>query len=240
MNDSGAGNAFTVTLRFHSDLPYFLKRNESHGLVVRTLREKASVKDVIESCGVPHTEVDLIICAGTPCDFRFHLTGEIAVEVYPPSAPLEVYPAARLQRRDLRRFVVDGHLGKLARDLRLFGFDAVYRNDADDVLLLGIAVGERRALLTRDRRLLMHAAVHDGYCPRSHFAEEQLAEVMARFDLSAVIRSYTRCLRCNGMLEPGAEGERDRRAGAADENLLRRFPPLFVVPAGVLGGLPFL
>jgi uncharacterized protein with PIN domain len=201
VNDSSAASAFAVTLRFHGDLPFFLKRNEADGLVVRSLREKTSVKDVIESCGVPHTEVDLILCEGAPRDFRFHLTHELAVEVYPRSMLMDDRSARRLQRRHHSRFVVDGHLGKLARDLRLLGFDTVYRNDAEDAALLRTALDEERALLTRDRRLLMHAAVRDGYCPRSQFAEEQLAEVMRRFDLAATTKPYTRCLRCNGGLE---------------------------------------
>ena len=205
MNDSRGSTAFAVTLRFHGDLPYFLKRNDAHGVVVRQLREKTSVKDVIESCGVPHSEVDLILCAGVPRDFRFHLIDDVEVEVYPPSTPADFHSAARLQRRRLRRFVVDGHLGKLARDLRLLGFDTAYRNDVDDLSLLRIAVEEERALLTRDRRLLMHAAIRDGYCPRSQFADEQLAEVMSRFDLDEATKPYTRCLRCNGALEPVAK-----------------------------------
>lgn len=205
MNDSRTAGAFAVTLRFHGDLPFFLKRNEAHGLVARTLREKTSVKDVIESCGVPHTEVDLILCEGEPRDFRFQLTHEAALEVYPLSAATDVHALGRLQRRHHSRFVIDGHLGKLARDLRLLGFDSVCRNDADDAMLLRIAVEEARALLTRDRRLLMHSAVRDGYCPRSHVPDEQLAEVMDRFDLGAATRPYTRCLRCNGALEPVAK-----------------------------------
>lgn len=205
MNESAAAVGFAVTLQFRGDLPFFLKRDQADGQVVRTLREKTSVKDVIESCGVPHTEVDLILCAGVPCDFRFHLTHGVAVEVYPTSAPTDVHPASRLQRRHHARFVVDGHLGKLARDLRLLGFDTAYRNDADDASLLHTALEEDRALLTLDRRLLMHAAVRDGYCPHSHFAEDQLAEVMCRFQLGASTRPYTRCLRCNGALEPVAK-----------------------------------
>ena len=202
MNGSGAEGAFAVALRFHGDLPFFLKRDEADGLVVRRLREKTSVKDVIEACGVPHTEVDLILCEGAPCDFRFHLAQHAEVHVFPPSAATDSHAASRLQRRDHSRFVVDGHLGKLARDLRLLGFDTVYRNDAYDASLLRTALEEDRALLTRDRRLLMHAKVRDGYCPRSHFVEEQLAEVTRRFQLGATARPYTRCLRCNGALEP--------------------------------------
>ena len=202
MSDRDALDRFAVSLRFHGDLSFFLKRSEPRGHVVRTLREKTSIKDVIESCGVPHPEVDLILCGQSACEFGFHVTGDASFDVYPVSAPVDIHPAHRLQRRQLSRFVVDGHLGKLARDLRLHGFDAFYRSDADDPLLVRISVENERVLLTRDRRLLMHAVIRDGYCPRSDLVEDQIVEVIRRFDLVDATRPYTRCLRCNGALEP--------------------------------------
>lgn len=201
MNEIGRAAEFSIALRFHGDLPFFLKRAESHGELSRKLREKTSVKDVIESCGVPHPEVDLILCDGTPASFAHQLSSDATIDVYPVGYSPEIRSAQRLQRREVARFVVDGHLGKLARDLRLLGLDAVYRTDADDVTLAQIAIAEHRALLTRDRRLLMRAVVRDGYCPRSDRAEEQIVEVLRRFELRAAIRPYTRCLRCNGALQ---------------------------------------
>ncbi len=192
---------FAVSLRFHGDLAFFLKKASLGAEVVRLLGEKTSVKDVIESCGVPHPEVDLILCDHVPSGFEFQLTHQAAVDAYPVSVPLHFHPAQRLQRRDLRRFVLDGHLGKLARDLRLLGIDTAYTNDADDLLLVRIASEEDRALLTRDRRLLMRSAIRDGYCPRSDVPEEQTVEVIRRFDLASAIQPFTRCLRCNGLLE---------------------------------------
>ena len=165
------------------------------------MREKTSVKDAIESCGVPHTEVDLIVCGGTPVSFAHQLSSDARVEIYPVNHSPTTFSADRLQRHNITTFVVDGHLGKLARDLRLLGVDTIYRNDADDAELVEIAVGQQRGLLTRDRRLLMHAIVRDGYCPRSDRAEEQIVEVLRRFDLPGAIRPYTRCLRCNALLE---------------------------------------
>ena len=201
MNERERLTRFAVTLRFHGDLAYFLKRSDSGGEVVRLLGEKTSVKDVIEACGVPHPEVDLIVCGGVPRRFGFHLTEESSVNVYPVASARDLHPAERLQRRQVTRFVVDGHLGKLARDLRLLGFDTSYRSEAEDMELVRVAAAERRALLTRDRRLLMHSVISDGYCPRSQPAAEQLVEVVRRFDLRPAIRAFTRCLRCNGILE---------------------------------------
>jgi len=113
----------------------------------------------------------------------------------------------RLQVRRWQRFIVDGHLGKLARNLRLLGFDVAYDREAQDQQLLGIMESENRALLTQDRRLLMHSIVRHGYCPRSQHADEQTIEVIRRFDLFDSIAPFTRCLRCNAPLEKVAKGD---------------------------------
>ena len=132
----------------------------------------------------------------------------------------------RLQTIGISRFVADGHLGGLTRNLRLLGFDVAYRQNADDRQLLDVMVRENRALLTRDRRLLMHAIVQHGYWPRSQNADEQTIEVVRRFDLSELIAPFTRCLRCNAPLEDGSQGRRNRQTRAAYQNLLRPVPSL--------------
>jgi uncharacterized protein with PIN domain len=191
---------FIVTLRFHGDLVGFLKRDERERLVTRRLFDKASVKDVIESCGVPHPEVDLIVVNGQAVDLTVQLSTDATVEAYPVPAPNELFPACRLQSRKERAFVADGHLGKLTRDLRLLGIDVSYRWDAHDNDLLATMSEDRRALLTRDRRLLMHRVVQTGYFPRSQNSIEQTVEVIQRFNLAECLAPYQRCLRCNGRL----------------------------------------
>ena len=193
--------SFTVRLRFHGDLPFFLRSRLGPTLAIeKVLRERTSVKDVIESCGVPHPEVDLILVNDEPVEFAQALMIESEIDVFPVPAPPELFPASRLQQRCIRRFVADGHLGKLARDLRLLGIDVHYENQANDTQLLAMISSGDCALLTRDRRLLMHAIVRHGYCPRSAEHEEQTVEVVKRFDLAEAIAPHTRCLRCNGVL----------------------------------------
>jgi len=189
---------FVIELRFHGDLGFFLPKQNRKRAITKTLHEKTSVKDCVESCGVPHPEIDLICCDGISVSFEYALTRDATVDVYGVAdSPAE--PAERLQRRDISRFVIDGHLGKLARDLRLFGFDVVYDRDATDSSLAS-SCGSDRALLTRDRRLLMHKVVRHGYCPRSDDPDEQIKEVIQRFELTGSIAPYTRCLECNGLL----------------------------------------
>lgn len=201
MNSATPANEFRLRIRFHGDLSYFLGSGAAHAPVLeKRLGEKTSVKDVIESCGVPHTEVDLILLNGDPIGFAHQLLANGEIDVFPVAAAPELFSAHRLQQRRLTAFVADGHLGKLARDLRLLGIDVRYENRATDSQLLTIAIAEHRALLTRDRHLLMRAALQHGYCPRSHLHEEQTLEVIRRFDLGDVITPYTRCLCCNGLL----------------------------------------
>jgi uncharacterized protein with PIN domain len=198
---------FTVRLNFHGDLGFFLKSKTDNKIVERRLGEKTSVKDVIESCRVPHPEIDLILVNGQPVDFSHILEGEQDIDVYPMQPPPTFFHENRLQTKGIDRFIADGHLGKLARDLRLLGFDVVYDRDAQDRQLLAVMKIDNRALLTRDRWLLMHKVVRNGYYPRSQDAAEQTIEVMRRFDLFSAIAPFTRCLRCNALLEKVEKGE---------------------------------
>jgi uncharacterized protein with PIN domain len=212
-------SSFTIRLNFHGDLAFFLKSKAGNKLVERRLGEKTSVKDVIESCGVPHPEIDLILVNGQPVGFSHLLDCEQEIDVYPVQSQPTLFPENRLQVYDLTKFLADGHLGKLARHLRLLGFDVVYDRHAQDRQLLAVMevdnseiIGARegfrsRALLTRDRRLLMHKVVRHGYYPRSQNGAEQTIEVMRRFDLFSSIAPFTRCLRCNALLEKVEKGE---------------------------------
>jgi uncharacterized protein len=194
-------NPFTVRLNFQGDLHFFLGSRVRGGSIERTLAKKTSVKDVIESCGVPHPEVDLILVNGQPVDFSEPIAKDAEVDLYPvqPRGPL--FSENRLQVHTIKQFVADGHLGTLARNLRLLGFDVAYDRQAQDRQLLSVMQSEERALLTRDRRLLMHAIVRHGYCPRSQNADEQTIEVIRRFDIFRSIAPFTRCLRCNAPLQ---------------------------------------
>src|SRR5438270_9395080 len=191
--------SFAVRLTFHDDLSFFLKSKKPQ--IERQLTERSSVKDVIEASGIPHTEVDLILINGQPAGFEKVLAQDAVVDVHGlGSDRLTHFPENRLQVCEIRSFVADGHLGKLVRDLRLLGIDIVYDRDAEDRQLLNISIAEGRALLTRDRRLLMHSVLRDGYYLRSQNPLEQTLEVLRRFDLATSVAPFSRCLRCNAPL----------------------------------------
>ena len=196
-----------MSCRFYAELNDFLPAEWRHRPIRRAVDAPGAVKDFIEGLGVPHTEIDLILINGKPAGFATPVRAGDHVSVYPVFRALGQAPFPRLRppRPSDVRFVLDVHLGRLAGYLRLAGFDTVYRNHCQDETLAAIAHGEARILLTRDRELLKRRAVEWGYWVRETHPHRQLAEVARRFDLGPLVRPFTRCGRCNGLLEPVAK-----------------------------------
>lgn len=189
------------TLRFYGDLSDLAWDADRAGEVQVTVEAPRSVKDAIETCGVPHTEVDLVVVNGRSVGFD-HLCGDgDRVAVYPPFMSLDVVSHVRPPAPPEAAFVLDVHLGRLAERMRLLGFDVRYRNDFADDELVDVALAERRWLLTRDRGVLMRRAVTHGYLVRNTNPLEQTVEVLRRFGLGGSLQPFTRCPRCNGLLE---------------------------------------
>jgi len=190
--------------RFYAELNDFLPPRVDRGQVVYRFSGRPSLKDAVEALGVPHTEVDLLLVNGDPAGFGRHLADGDRVAVYPVFGGLDISPLNRVRPRPLRRirFVLDVHLGKLARILRLLGFDAHYENPADDCRIRRLAAAEGRIILTRDRGLLKHGSVTHGYCVRSTDPREQAVEVLRRFDPRGAVQPFSRCPACNGLVAP--------------------------------------
>lgn len=197
----------TATLRFYAELKDFLPGDRRSGLVARHFDVPGGVKDVIESCGVPHTEVDLIIVDGGSVGFSYLVRDGDRIAVYPLFEAFDIAPIVKVRPRPLRdvRFVADNHLGRLARFLRLLGLDTLYRNDWSDPDLVRVSVSERRVLLTRDVELLKYGSLTHGYFVRSTDAREQVNEVVRRFHLAGQVAPFSRCMTCNGDLVPVAK-----------------------------------
>lgn len=168
---------------------------------------KPSVKDAVEAMGVPHTEVDSIVVNGTPVGFGYHLKDGDAVSVYPASFSPEIPERVALRGAPRPSFVVDVNLGKLARRLRMLGFDAAYRNDYTDHEIAGLAWSEDRIVLTRDRRLLRFRIITHGYWLRSDEPRTQVKEVLGRFGYYPLVKPFNRCLECNGVIVPVEKAE---------------------------------
>ena len=191
-----------ITIRFYEELNDFLhytKRKKPFNII---LSGKRTIKDIIESLGVPHTEVDLILANQLPVGFDYHPEKEDYISVYPVFEALDISTINLLRPAPLRvpKFVLDVHLGTLARYLRLTGFDTLYRNDLQDEEIINISVSDQRIILTRDRQMLKNGRVTHGYYVRNTNPGKQLREIVSRFDLKDQFVPFTRCMDCNGLI----------------------------------------
>jgi uncharacterized protein with PIN domain/sulfur carrier protein ThiS len=206
-----ANNSFSksATLRFYAELNDFLPDKLRQRDFIWPIDGTSTVKNLIESLGVPHIEIDLILVNGDSVDFSYLVKAGDRISVYPVYESFDIAPVNHLRATPLRipRFILDTHLGKLAAYLRLLGFDTLYRNDYPDPVLAQVSSGEKRILLSKDRWLLMRKMVTHGYFVRAIVPREQVVEVLRRFDLFGLIEPFKRCIRCNGLLVPVDKAE---------------------------------
>ena len=167
-----------AVFRFYEELNDFLPARRRKIEFEHHFDRRASIKDMIESLGVPHTEVELILVNGRSVDFSYMVEDGNRISVYPVFESLDVSPLLRLRPEPLRdpRFVVDCNLGRLARYLRLLGFDCLYQNDYTDAGVALISQQQHRIVLTRDRRLLHRKIITHGFYIRASMPREQVRD----------------------------------------------------------------
>lgn len=187
-------NTGTVTILFIGSLNDFLKSRYKDRLSSVPFCGNPAIKDIIESLGVPHVEVKQILVNSTEVGFFYHIQNTDFIKVY----PFEYGPLPSGPERP--HFVLDVHLGKLARTLRMMGFDSVYRNDFSDPQLVSISCNENRIVLTRDIGILKYRCLRYGYWVRSTLPIEQAKEIASHYQLCALAAPFSVCMECNGPL----------------------------------------
>lgn len=189
--------------RFYEELNDFLAPEQRKRDIELSFDPPVPVGHLIETLGVPHTEVELILVNGLSVGLEYMLGEADRVSVYPVFETIDVSTKLRLRSQSLResRFLADAHLGRLARYLRMLGFDTLFFNDRGDAHLVEISVQQHRILLTRDKALLMHKKVTHGVYIRSTDPRLQLIQVLNRMDLMHAIRPFIRCMECNALVE---------------------------------------
>ncbi len=193
---------YCAGFRFFGLLGDFLPRHRRGRPLPYRFDGRPGIKDPIEALGVPHTEVARIEVNGRSVDFHYRLQPADRVRIFPLGPQgWQAEPPLRPPLIRPPRFVVDVNLGKLARWLRLLGFDTAWRNDYEDRQLVERAAAERRVILTRDRRLLFHRAVEYGFWVRAVDPLEQTREVLERLAMRRETHPFRRCLECNGLIE---------------------------------------
>jgi len=185
-------------IRVYGDLNDFLPPGRRETWFERPCKGHETIKNLIETCGVPHPEIGALIVGGHPVNFDYPVQPGDMIEVF----PITMAPASSVTLRpplDEPRFVLDTHLGRLAAYLRMLGYDSLYWNDAHDAELARLAGEERRILLTRDRELLKRSIVVYGSFVREVIPARQIVEVMRRFNLTPTSTVFQRCMRCNSL-----------------------------------------
>ncbi len=194
----------SASFQFNGCLQSLLVRKYRTTPIIYPFRDNPGIKDAIEAMGIPHTEVDVILVNNRSVDFSYQLHDQDQVSVFPVFSKLPIDDAIHLSPQPSLpiSFVLDVHLGKLAKRLRLLGFDSYYRNDLGDAEILHISQASGRIILTRDLGILKHRCVNFGYLIRSDKVEEQTREVLSRFRLATCTQPFLRCMVCNGLVEP--------------------------------------
>jgi uncharacterized protein with PIN domain len=193
-----------IIIRFYEELNDFIPSSRRKTDIPLEVANHQNIKDIIEAQGVPHTEVDMILANGESVGFGYKPEQDDRFSVYPVFESLDIKGATRLRPKPLRttKFILDVHLGKLARYLRMLGYDTYYRNDLEDDEIVSISKKEKRIILTRDLQILKYGVVTHGYFVRHTNPGKQLREIIRHFHLDLNKKPFSICMDCNGKLKP--------------------------------------
>ncbi|MBN1276342.1 MAG: Mut7-C ubiquitin/RNAse domain-containing protein [Deltaproteobacteria bacterium] len=205
-----------ATFRFYEELNCFLKKNRRKTDFQVHFEGNRSIKDMIESLGVPHTEVDLILANGESVDFSYIIKDDDRFSVYPVFESLNISKLTRLRKIPLRRtqFIADINLGDIAKYMRALGFDMHFDPMLSIRGIIEISRNENRIILTKSRKLLKYKDVTHGIYLHPGKLEEQIKRVIKYLDIGKLARPFSRCLCCNNLLQ---SVEKDR--------IMERIPP---------------
>jgi uncharacterized protein len=206
-----AAGRFPVNISVQCDpsFDFFLAADHKGRIFDYALTRKASVKDIIESLGIPHTEVGSILFDSQKIDFSFVPVSPGKLQVHAVQAPFNVLAPSSLRPVPLEaiRFIADVNVLRLGRLLILLGFDVACSSDFSDEKIADIARGESRIVLTRDTALLKRKKIVFARRIRSDFPYEQVLEVVDFFGLQDMTAFFSRCTACNRELVPVAKND---------------------------------
>lgn len=205
-----------VIFRFYEELNDFLPKRNRKIAFEAEFEGIRSVKDMIESLGVPHTEVDLILVNGNSVDFSYIIKEGDRIGVYPVFESLNIKGITRLRRTPLRRtrFIADINLGHIVKYLRLLGLDVYNNPGLGPKEIIAVSRKEKRIILTGSKNLLKHKDITHGMYIRPGRAKEQLKRIIDNLDLQDQVKPFSRCIRCNALLE-----------SVEKETIMHRIPP---------------
>ena len=198
-----------ATFRVYEELNDFLARKRRKTDFEAEFRGKRSVKDMIESFGIPHTEVDLILVNGKSVNFDYILKDGDRISVYPEFESFNIEHVTRLRKIPIRktRFIADINLDDIVKYMRVLGFDVYYDPLLSTKEIIDISRGEKRIILTKSRKLLYFKEVTHGIYIRPGKLEEQIKGIVDYLDIQGRANPFSRCLLCNTTLESVSKDE---------------------------------
>ncbi|MGW2045282.1 Mut7-C RNAse domain-containing protein [Streptomyces sp. NPDC001858] len=192
-------NALEIRVEIAPELALFVPHARRAGATALAVDGASTLGHVVESLGVPLTEVGALLVDGREVRVSHIPADGESVAVQPVARP-QLVPGAPL------RFILDVHLGTLARRLRLLGVDAAYEStDIGDPALAARSAAQQRVMLSRDRGLLRRRELWAGAYVYSTDPEQQLRDVLDRF--APELQPWTRCTACNGLLKEATKDE---------------------------------
>jgi uncharacterized protein with PIN domain len=202
--------------RFYEELNDFLPKHRRKTDFEAAFKGKRSIKDMIESLGVPHTEIDLILVNGKSVAFNYILQDEDRVSMYPVFESLNISNVTLLRKIPLRRnkFIADINLGDIVKYMRVLGLDLYYDPLLSTREIIEISKREKRVILTKSKKLLKSKDVTHGIFIRPGTTTEQTRQIIDSLDIKDIIKPFSRCLCCNTLLK-----------SVLKEKILDRIPP---------------
>ncbi len=197
-----------IDISFHAMLRPLLTTSLRHQeTIAHNIGRRTSIKDVIESFDIPHTEIGSILVNGNAVDFSWLPYPGDHIQVSPLGIPVDPCRASLLRPNPFPhlRFLVDVNVAKLRTYLHMIGMDTLYEPDLTDSELARLAVQKQCIVLSRDRGLLRRKIIDHGHLIRSQNPTKQLAEVLTYYGLQNKINPFSRCIHCNNVLQPIAK-----------------------------------
>lgn len=191
-----------IAIRFYEELNDFLSSDNQKQDIFVMVDKECTVGILINSFGPPDSSVDLILVNGRAVNFSYKLKNNDRISVYPVFESMDISSISRLRDKPLRdlKFICDVHLGKLAKYLRMLGFDTWYENDCTNKKLIDLSVSQARIVLTRNELLLKNGKITRRYIVKHFQPNSQILEIVNYFDLKGSVMPLSRCLICNGTL----------------------------------------
>jgi uncharacterized protein len=193
----------SAAIRFYEELNDFLPSEKKKKRFKVNFLGNPSVRNLIESLGIPHIEIDLILLNGESVNFNQKVSDGDDISVYPVFESFDIANVQSLRPAPLRcpKFVLDVHFGKLSKLMRMVGLNTFFQKDLSYDKIIKISLSNSRTILTRNTGILKQKRVTHGYFIRTIKPEKQIVEVISRFDLWKMLKPFTRCIECNNELE---------------------------------------